>query len=144
MATTEYSRGAGSVATNEAARMAALPAGATAGYIPRAWLGDARVRNVVWNLVSRAAVIGRLAPIWLLAVMGGALLLVPPIGEFPIDDDWAYAQVVQRLLTDGVYHRSVWIDTAFLAQAWWGAGVSELLGFSHTSLRIGTLILAAV
>jgi 4-amino-4-deoxy-L-arabinose transferase-like glycosyltransferase len=76
--------------------------------------------------------------------MGGALLLVPPAGEFPIDDDWVYAQAVQQLLTDGVYHRSVWIDTAFMAQAWWGAGVSTVLGFSHTSLRVGTLILAAV
>ena len=39
-----------------------------------------------WHWLALAA-IGRLAPIWLLAIMGGTLLLVPPIGEFPIDDD---------------------------------------------------------
>jgi 4-amino-4-deoxy-L-arabinose transferase-like glycosyltransferase len=84
--------------------------------------------------------VGRLI---LLAALLGIVLAVPPTGAFPVDDDWIYAQSVQQLLTDGVYHRSVWIDSAFLAQAWWGAAVSWLFGFSHTTLRLSTLALAA-
>jgi hypothetical protein len=80
----------------------------------------------------------------LVAVLTGALLAVPPVGEFAVDDDWVYAQAVHQLLTDGVYQPSIWIDTTFVAQAWWGAGASLLLGFSHTTLRLSTLLLAAV
>ncbi|MFN8636496.1 MAG: glycosyltransferase family 39 protein [Chloroflexota bacterium] len=71
-------------------------------------------------------------------------LVVSPVGEFAVDDDWTYAQAVQHLVETGAYHRSVWIDTAFVAQAWWGAAISKLLGFSLTGLRLGTLVLAAV
>src|SRR5581483_2744833 len=74
----------------------------------------------------------------LLAMMAGVLALVPPFGEFAVDDDWAYARAVHQLLVDGVYHPSIWIDTSFLAQAWWGAAVASVLGFSHTSLRLST------
>ncbi|MCC7371666.1 MAG: glycosyltransferase family 39 protein [Chloroflexi bacterium] len=77
-------------------------------------------------------------------VMAGVVVLAPPGGEFPVDDDWIYAQTVQQLLTEGRYQRSVWIDSAFLAQAWWGAALSWLFGFSHTTLRAGTLVLAAL
>jgi 4-amino-4-deoxy-L-arabinose transferase-like glycosyltransferase len=80
----------------------------------------------------------------LLAVMAGALILVPPFGEFAVDDDWVYAQAVHQLLTDGVYRPSIWIDTSFFAQAWWGAAASYLLGFSYTSLRLSTLLLAGI
>jgi hypothetical protein len=77
-------------------------------------------------------------------VLLGTVVLVSPVGAFPVDDDWIYAQTVQQLLTDGRYRRSSWIDTAFLAQAWWGAAASWVFGFSHTTLRASTLVLAAL
>lgn len=86
------------------------------------------------------------ATCWLILGMAlaGVVVLAPPVGEFPIDDDWIYAQSVQQVLAEGRYHRSVWIDSAFLAQAWWGAALSRLFGFSHTTLRAGTLALGAL
>src|SRR5438045_476636 len=85
--------------------------------------GRLRWRALPWHMVGRWVehrVFGR---VLLLVVLVGVVLAVPPTGEFPVDDDGIYAQTVQQLLTDGQYHRSVWIDSAFLAQAWWGASV---------------------
>src|SRR5437868_2489647 len=87
---------------------------------------------------------GRAGLLVVLVTLAGALVVVSPFGEFAVDDDWVYAQAVHQLLVDGVYRPSIWIDTAFVAQAWWGAGASLLLGFSYTSLRLSTLLLSAV
>jgi 4-amino-4-deoxy-L-arabinose transferase-like glycosyltransferase len=126
--------------------MAALARpGRPAPHVPATCRGLAGGRAGLRELARRARVDALLAGyVVLLVVMAGALLLVPPGGEFSVDDDWIYAQTVRRLMTDGVYQPSVWIDTAFLAQAWWGAAVSWLFGFSQTSLRLATLLLAAV
>jgi 4-amino-4-deoxy-L-arabinose transferase-like glycosyltransferase len=97
-----------------------------------------RIRRLV---VGRAGGLGMVA---LLAVLAAVPLLIPPGGEFPVDDDWAYTRAVQQMIETGSYQRSVWIDTAFVAQAWWGVLVSQVLGLSQTSLRLGTLLLAGV
>jgi hypothetical protein len=76
--------------------------------------------------------------------MAGMVALVPPAGEFALDDDWSYSKTVLRLLTTGRYEPSAWIDASFIFQAYLGALVSTLFGFSHTTLRCVSLALAGI
>ena len=39
---------------------------------------------------------------------GIAILLVNPLGEFPLNDDWGYARVVQQLVETGEYDPGTW------------------------------------
>jgi 4-amino-4-deoxy-L-arabinose transferase-like glycosyltransferase len=77
----------------------------------------------------------------LAAVWVAAVLLVDPRGDFPLNDDWAYAVAVERLLTDGVFRPPGWAGMTLLTQALWGAAAAAIAGFSHTVLRLSTLVL---
>ena len=74
--------------------------------------------------------------IWAIAVV-----LVNPIGEFPLNDDWAYAQSVKSLLETGNFELPGWAVANLLPQALWGALFCLPFGFSFTALRFSTLIL---
>jgi hypothetical protein len=80
-----------------------------------------------------------LAGLWLLT-----LTLVPPRGDFPLNDDWMYAKVVQHLVDTGRYEASPYADPTFILQAYWGAAFVKMLGFSFETLRASTLVLALV
>ena len=67
--------------------------------------------------------------------------IVDPRGDFPLNDDWAYAIAVQRLLTEGAFRPPGWAGMTLLSQALWGAAAAGLAGFSHTVLRFSTLLL---
>lgn len=71
-----------------------------------------------------------------------AVIVVDPRGDFPLNDDWAYAVAVQRLLRDGVFRPPDWTGMTLLSQALWGAAAAAVAGFSHTVLRGSTLLLA--
>jgi hypothetical protein len=73
---------------------------------------------------------------WLLAVV-----LVNPSGDFPLNDDWAYATSVRALVEDGEFRLSHWTATNLLVQVLWGAIFCLPFGFSFTALRISTLVL---
>lgn len=72
------------------------------------------------------------------------VLLVNPVGNFPLNDDWAYAWTVKRLLESGELHLSDWTAVNLLSQALWGALFCLPFGFSFTALRISTLVLGLV
>ncbi len=78
-----------------------------------------------------------LAALWLLTIT-----IVPPRGNFPLNDDWMYAKVVQNLVDTGRYEANPYIDPTFILQAYWGAAFVKILGFSFEALRISTLVLA--
>ncbi len=80
-----------------------------------------------------------LAGIWLLT-----LFIVPPRGNFPLNDDWMYAKVVQHLVETGDYQPTPYADPTFILQAYWGAAFVKIFGFSFETLRISTLILGLV
>jgi 4-amino-4-deoxy-L-arabinose transferase-like glycosyltransferase len=66
-------------------------------------------------------------------------LAVPPWGEFPLNDDWAYAWSVRHLLEQGELRISEWAAAAAVPQIYWGAGFARISGgFSFTSLRVAT------
>lgn len=71
-------------------------------------------------------------------------LIVSPVGEFPLSDDWIYAKTVQHLLETGQYRAHPYINATLVAQSYWGAFFCKIWGFSFTTLRVSTLVLAFV
>lgn len=83
----------------------------------------------------------------LAALLVGWLLLVAIIGlggDYPLNDDWAYAQSARGLLHTGRLRISDWLAPSVASHAAWGALALWLGGDSHVSLRTGTLIFAAL
>ncbi len=78
----------------------------------------------------------------LVAVLGVIVLLISPVGEFPLNDDWIYAKTVQHLVNTGQYQAHPYLNATLVAQAYWGALFCKLFGFSFTALRVSTLVLA--
>jgi hypothetical protein len=70
--------------------------------------------------------------------------IVSPVGEFALNDDWIFAQAVDTLLQTGIYRGHPYLNATFVAQAYWGALFCKVLGFSFTSLRLSTLVLAGI
>lgn len=72
------------------------------------------------------------------------LLVAWPSGDFPLNDDWAYAWSVRRLLETGALRISEWASAAALFQIYWGALFATLAGgFSFTALHVSTLVFSA-
>jgi len=72
------------------------------------------------------------------------IVLTNPIGNFPLNDDWAYAYSVQHLLQHGELRFSDWTATNLLGQVAWSALFCVPLGFSFTPLRFSTVVLGFV
>jgi hypothetical protein len=89
----------------------------------------------------------RLAAAWplglCLALFVLLVILVNPLHDFPMGDDWEYARSVQRLLTTGQFYRSPVVQATVLFPALWGGLFARLFGFSFTILRLSTLPLGA-
>jgi hypothetical protein len=91
--------------------------------------------------LGRSAVARDLAAIllaWLLLTV-----LVWPAGNFPLDDDWTYANSVQILVQQGRLDL-VFAAVPLVAQVAWGALFSLPLGFSFTALRVAGWVLGAI
>jgi hypothetical protein len=77
-----------------------------------------------------------IAAVWIVVA-----LLIDPRGEFPLNDDWAYAAAVKTLLGGGGIRLPGWTTVNLIAQIFWGALFCLPFGFSFTALRISTLVL---
>lgn len=66
-------------------------------------------------------------------------LIVNPIGNFPLNDDWAYGLTVKHLLDTGDYHPVGWTSAALITNVLWGYLFCLPAGFSYTALRLSTL-----
>lgn len=77
-----------------------------------------------------------LSLIWIFAI-----LIINPIGEFPLNDDWAYSLNVYHLSQEGKLILSKWPAMTLIAQVLWGAFVTSIFGFSFTVLRLSTLFI---
>jgi hypothetical protein len=69
---------------------------------------------------------------------------VPPHGDFPVNDDWNHAAAVRGLAERGRLEIGPTTSATLLLQAFWGAAFARLLGFSFDTLRLATLVLAAL
>jgi len=61
--------------------------------------------------------------------------MVQPRGDFPLNDDWAYAHSVGWLLDEGRIRLSDWVGNNLVPQTLAGAAVSSVAGFSFEALR---------
>jgi Dolichyl-phosphate-mannose-protein mannosyltransferase len=72
---------------------------------------------------------------WVLAIF------VNPLGEFALNDDWAYAKNVYYLAEEGRFKFSTWPAMTLMTQMLWGALWSKIFGFSFSVLRLSVLVL---
>src|SRR5499427_5241664 len=78
-------------------------------------------------------------PALLAAFFAAAALLVPPRGEFPINEDWDYFATVADLLHFGEIRLSDWPGMTLVAQIFWGELFAKLFGLSYWTLRVSTI-----
>src|SRR5215471_5403975 len=69
------------------------------------------------------------------------ILLVNPIRETALEDDWMSALMVRHLLETGEYRLHEWFGPSLPFQTYWGGLFAYSFGYSFTSLRISTLVL---
>ncbi|MDJ0648654.1 MAG: glycosyltransferase family 39 protein [Xenococcaceae cyanobacterium MO_188.B19] len=67
------------------------------------------------------------------------IILVNPLGDFPLNDDWAYAQSVKYFLDTGKFQLPGWAVANLLPQVFFGVLFCLPFGFSFTALRFSTL-----
>ena len=73
-----------------------------------------------------------------------AEILINPIGEFPLNDDWAYSKTVETYLSTGVLKFSAWQAVPMLTQYLTAITFCKIFGFSFTALRFVSLISSVV
>jgi hypothetical protein len=71
----------------------------------------------------------------LVAIQLVVVAVVAPRGDFPLNDDWAYAHSVQWLLAEHRVRLSDWIAMNLLPQTLAGGLATAALGFSFETLR---------
>lgn len=91
---------------------------------------------------------GRAADVWalgslILAWIAG-IALINPVGDFPLNDDWAFGLPVESLLNEHTLKLTDFQSMTLIAQILWGALFCLPFGFSFTALRISTLTLGLV
>jgi hypothetical protein len=77
----------------------------------------------------------RRALVSLVLLQLAVIAIVRPHGDFPLNDDWAYALTVQWLLEEGRLRLPDWVGMNLVPQALSGAAVVSLAGFSFDALR---------
>ncbi len=73
-----------------------------------------------------------------------AELIIGPAGEFPLNDDWAYAKAIDTYITTGNIQFSFWQAIPGLSQFFTGVLFSKIFGFSFTLLRIIVVACVAI
>jgi len=73
-----------------------------------------------------------------------SVLIVNPIGDFPLNDDWSFARAVKGLLEHGDWRPTGFTGMSLITQALWGAIFCIPAGFSFNALRLSTLTLALI
>ncbi|RME92067.1 MAG: hypothetical protein D6772_17385 [Bacteroidetes bacterium] len=84
------------------------------------------------------------ASIWVISFWLASFLLVNPIGDFPLNDDWAYALSLKKWLDSGQFQIIDWPAMSLGTQLAWGAVWAKVFGFSFTVLRFSTICLAVI
>lgn len=89
--------------------------------------------------------LSRYAVLWLtLLAFALTILYINPLREVVWDDDFAYARTVRTLLETGNYQLDAWATANPVFQTYWGALFARLFGYSISTLRVSTLVLALV
>ena len=76
-----------------------------------------------------------LSVLWCLAIF-----VAGTRGNFPLNDDWSYADTLTRWLVDGHYAPNHWTSMPLLSNLAWGGAFSWVAGLSHDTLRLSTQV----
>src|SRR5262245_48191273 len=93
-------------------------------------LVGSRITNVVADLML-------LSCMWVLGI-----LVVNPLGDFPLNDDWVYGLTVKHSIEQREFQPGLWASAPLLTNVLWGALFTIPHGFSFTALRFSTLTLS--
>jgi hypothetical protein len=107
-------------------------------------MGRERLPTRLVEVVRSGRYSDLIAVLFLFALWLLAALVVDPVGNFPLNDDWAYAFAVRALVEHGELHLLGWTATNLIAQLLWGTLFCLPFGFSFTALRVSTLVLGAL
>jgi 4-amino-4-deoxy-L-arabinose transferase-like glycosyltransferase len=110
---------------------------AFARHAPAAGATD-RLRRIVATLRRRRVELGTLA---LIVV---SYLLVYPVGEYVIEDEWAYVRSLALLHAEGTLRILDWNPMSLIGHLFWGALFTKLFGFSFTVTKISAVALLYV
>lgn len=80
--------------------------------------------------------------VYLLLLWIIAFVVILPIGEFAINDDWAYAKNVYKLTVNGKFTVDEWPAMNLISQTFYGFMTTSLFGFSLTTLRVSIFSLS--
>ncbi len=83
-------------------------------------------------------------PFVLLGLWGLSIILVNPIGDFPLNDDFSFGRTVFNVSEVGTWKFDDWLSMTLIAQVYWGSAFTKLFGFSFTVLRFSTLVLSTI
>lgn len=80
-----------------------------------------------------------LSLIWLIT-----LVIIWPLGDFPLNDDWAYAISVERWCKTGQFEIIDWPAMSLFTHITWGTLWTKIFGFSFDILRLSTLVIGVI
>jgi len=69
------------------------------------------------------------------------ILIINPMGDFPLNDDWCYGKSVKTLLDEGYLKIYNWGEMTLVGHVYWGYFFTKVFGFSFTVLRFSTLVM---
>lgn len=78
----------------------------------------------------------------LVGVWAFMVLIIWPVGEFAINDDFGFSIPVYWWVEKGDFEFTYWQAMTLAGQVWLGAMWSEIFGFSQTNLRLLSTLLA--
>src|SRR5262249_32329194 len=67
------------------------------------------------------------------------IVIVHPLNDFPLMDDWSYARAVHGLVEHGDWRPTGFTTASLITQSLWGAIFCFPLGFSFDALRLSTI-----
>ena len=70
------------------------------------------------------------------------LMIISPLGNFPLNDDWIYSHAVRKFMETGQIEFVGPNCTSCLLHVVLGAALCKVVGFSHIALRCLTLFIA--
>jgi hypothetical protein len=74
--------------------------------------------------------------LWLILIV-----IINPMGDFPLNDDWCYGKSVKTLVEDGYLKLYNWGEMTLVGHVYWGYLSTKIFGFSFTVLRFSTLVM---
>ena len=74
----------------------------------------------------------------------GTVAFVGPSGDFPLNDDWAYAFATRTLIASGTWQPTTWPAMPHISKALWAAPICAASTCNFDDLRLTTLLASLV